>query len=121
MVDDARNVCGGVVVAAVTFANNHRQRLVFAVGEAIGEHHLGTVADFQHSSSLQTLNNAGQHVVVGAFTHEIVVNQQHTKACVHLVEVASAFGNKRAPVAQCFVVATLQQHHALTSTSFEII
>ena len=117
----AREVARCIVVSAISFANDQRQRLVIAIYKTIHKYHFGAVACLQHSRLLQTLHNLRQKVVVSTFTHDVIRRQQDIQHSIDTIEVPGALAHQQFPHSQCFVVATLQQHYASTSTLFEFV
>ena len=113
-------VGGGVEVAAVGLLHDHRQRVTVAVGEALGENHLGALAFFQVATFVQPPHHRRQLVVVKTFAPHIVTGQLHTHAAVDGFEVVVGLGHQRAPHRQRGFITGLQLHHTLTSAGIEL-
>ena len=111
---------GGVQVTAAGLLHDHWQGLVFAVLEFIEEHALGALAFGQQACRAQIADDAGQFIVVGAFTAHIGLGQADAKAVVDGLAVAEGNLVEAIPQRQALGIAGLQLHHALTCTVGEV-
>ena len=106
-----RQVGGGVQVAAVRLAHDHRQRVAVLVFELVQEHALGALVLGEQAGLVEVGDHPGQVVVVGAFAAHVIRAQGHAQAAVDRVAMAQRHLVELAPQGQAVIVAGLQLDH----------
>ena len=115
-VPDGGQVGGGVVVAAVALADDERQRLALAAGEAGRERAQRAVAVDRDALGLQDGHRVGQQRVVEALAPDVGVGERDAQAAVDAVQVILGEVDDLLPQRQRGRIAALQVHDPLAGT-----
>ena len=105
-------VGGAVAVAAVLLADDERERLALAAGEAGGEDAEGAVALAGQALGGELGGDLVEEGIVEALPGDVGVGERQAELGVHGGEVAPRLGDEAPPQHQGGLVAALEQHHA---------
>ena len=118
---DRRQVGGAVAVAAVGLADEQRDGLVLAAGEAGEEDDERAVVHGRDALGLEVGADAGEVLVVRRLTGQVVVGEGHAEGGVDLVEVDLGQVVELAPEPQRLGVAGLQPDDPGTGARREVL